>query len=83
MDKIIFAIIGFPLSFLIIIYRAKIKSFTGSIGFAEKYFGSGGTYTLILLLGVAVFIITLLYSTGTLQSFMKTVFGPIFFMPAE
>lgn len=83
MDKFFFGLIGFPLSFLIIIYRSKIKDFTGSIGFAEKYFGMGGTYTLILLLGVIVFIITLLYVTGTLQSFMRTVFGPIFFMPPE
>jgi len=83
MDKIFFGLIGFPLSFLIIIYRVKVKDFTGSIGFAERYFGSGGTYTLILLLGLAIFIITLLYVTDTLQSFMKTVFGPIFFMPNE
>jgi len=83
MDKFFFGIIGIPLSFLIIIYRAKIKDFTGSIGFAEKYFGAGGTYTLILLIGITVFIVTLLYVTGTLQSFLRTVFGPIFFMPPE
>ncbi len=83
MDKFLFGLFGFPLSFLIIIYRAKIKDFTGSIGFAEKYLGMGGTHTLILLLGVATFIITLLYITDTLQTFMRTVFGPIFFMPPE
>lgn len=83
MDKFFFALIGFPVSFLIIIYRQKIKEFTGSVGFAEKYFGMGGTYTLILLIGIAVFIVTLLYVTGTLQSFLKTVFGPIFFMPKD
>lgn len=83
MDKIFFGLIGFPASFLIIIYRAHIKRFTGNIGFAERYLGSGGTYNLILLIGVLVFIITLLYVTGTLQGFLKGVFGPLFFMPAE
>ncbi|MFC1809935.1 hypothetical protein ACFLZH_00360 [Patescibacteria group bacterium] len=83
MNKVIFALIGFPLSFLFIIYRAKIKDFTGNIPFAEKYLGSGGTYTFILLLGVIIFIITLLYITDTLQTFMRTVFGPIFFAPPE
>lgn len=79
MDKILFAIFGFPVSFLLIIYRNKIKQFTGDIDFAEKYLGSGGTYTLILIVGVLLFVITLMYVTGTLQSFLKTTFGPIFF----
>jgi len=77
MDKIFFALLGFPASFLIIIYRQKIKDFTGNIGFAEKYLGMGGTYTLILLIGLGLFIVTLLYVTGTLQSSLKTVFGPL------
>jgi len=77
MDKFFVALIGFPLSFIVIIYRQKIKEFIGSVGFAEKYLGMGGTYTLILLIGVGLFIATLLYITGTLQSFLKTVFGPL------
>lgn len=83
MNKVLFALIGFPLALLIIIYRAKIKDFTGNIPFAEKYLGAGGTYTFILLLGVIVFIITLLYITGTLQSLMRAVFGPLLFVPPE
>jgi hypothetical protein len=79
MDKVLFALIGFPLSFLIIIYRAKIKQFTGDIGFAEKYLGAGGTYTLILLIGIGVFFVTLLYITGTWQSFLSKTLGPLFF----
>jgi hypothetical protein len=79
MDKFFFAIIGFPLSFLIIIYRFKIKQFTGDIPFAEKLFGAGGTYTFLVVLGIFTFFATLLYSTGTLQSFLYTTFGPIFF----
>ncbi|MCD6109238.1 hypothetical protein J7J83_00545 [bacterium] len=81
MDKFLFALFGFPTSFLIVIYRQKIKEFTGSVGFAEKYLGRGGTYTLILLIGVGLFIVTLFYITGTLQSFLRTVFGPLFLMP--
>ena len=73
-----FALIGFPLSFLIIIYRAKIKMFTGDIGFAEKYLGSGGTYSLFVLIGVATFLITLMYITGSLQSVLNSLLGPLF-----
>ena len=83
MNKIIVALVGFPLSFIFIIYRSKIKQFTGNIGFAERYFGAGGTYTLLLIIGIGIFIVTLLYVTGTMQSFLRAVFGPLFFMPNE
>ena len=79
MDKFIFALIGIPLSFLLIIYRAKIKDFTGDIGFAEKYLGSGGTYTLFVLLGIILFFVTLMYITGSLQTALQSVFGPFLF----
>jgi hypothetical protein len=75
MNKIIVALIGFPLSFIFIIYRFKIKRFTGNIGFAERVFGAGGTYTLLLLVGIGIFITTLLYVTGTLQSVLQSFFG--------
>jgi hypothetical protein len=78
MDKFFFALIGFPLSFLIIIYRSKIKQFTGDIPFAESWFGAGGTYTFILILGFLTFVATLLYVTGTLQSFLYSTVGPLF-----
>ncbi|MFC1655401.1 hypothetical protein ACFL3C_00875 [Patescibacteria group bacterium] len=77
MNKVIFALIGFPLSFLIIIYRSKLKNFTGDIGFAEKYLGSGGTYTLFVLIGIGLFFATLMYITGTVQSVLSGLFGPI------
>lgn len=83
MNKIIVALVGFPLSFIFIIYRAKIKQFTGNIAFAERYFGSGGTYTLMLLIGIGIFVMTLLYITGTMQAMLKAVFGPLFLMPNE
>ncbi len=76
MDKVLFALIGFPLSFLIIIYRAKLKNFTGDIDFAEKYLGSGGTYSLFVLVGIGLFFVTLMYITGTVQSVLSGLFGP-------
>jgi len=79
MNKFFVAIIFFPLSFILIIYREKIKQFTGSIAFAETYLGSGGTYTLFLILGVLMFVITLMYLTGTIQSMLGAIFGPLLF----
>lgn len=79
MNKFVVAIIFFPLSFALIIYREKIKQFTGNIAFAETYLGSGGTYTLFLIMGLLTFVITLMYLTGTIQSMLSATFGPLLF----
>lgn len=71
-------ILGMIAAFLILIYRPKIKEFIGDIGFAERIFGSGGTWTFLVVLGVGLFILSLLWMTGTFQSFFIKLFGPIF-----
>jgi hypothetical protein len=78
MDKILVLIIGVPISFLIIIYRYHLKQFTGDIAFAEQYLGSGGTYNLFILIGIAIFILSLMYALGTLQDIMSGSFGQFF-----
>jgi len=78
MDKILVIIIFWPLAFMILKYRRRIKEFTGEIGFAERYLGMGGTNTLIVIIGILVFILSLMYALGTLQSFTGRVLGPLF-----
>ena len=78
MSKFLVLVIGSVIAFLILRYRRPLKEFTGDIGFAEKYLGSGGTNTFIVLLGVAVFILSLMYSLGTLQSILDAFAGPFF-----
>lgn len=70
--------IGFPLGFVIIVYRERIKQFTGDMGFAEKWFGAGGTYTAIMIIGILVSLGSLMYALGALQIMFMTVLGPIF-----
>ncbi len=70
-------LIGMIVGFLILVYRRQIKDVTGSIGFAEKIFGSGGTWTFLAMLGVAIFILSLMWAMGTLQSVLINVFGGI------
>lgn len=64
--------------FLIVVYRDRIKSFTGSIGFAEKYLGVGGTWTFYILLGIGLFIFGLMWMTGALQAWLESNLGTIF-----
>ncbi|PIQ78051.1 hypothetical protein COV82_02040 [Candidatus Peregrinibacteria bacterium CG11_big_fil_rev_8_21_14_0_20_46_8] len=71
-------LIGFPLGIIFIVYRDKVKRFTGSIGFAESYFGQGGTYTFYVLLGLAISVGSLLWMFGTIQSIIGSVLGPLF-----
>lgn len=66
---------GMVLGFLILVYRVRIKDLTGSIGFAERYLGPGGTWTFLILLGIGIFIFSLMWAMGTLQSFLLSVFG--------
>jgi len=56
---------------LILVFRTRVKNFTGDISFAERYLGVGGTWTFLLILGIGLFIIGLMWSTGTIQSFLN------------
>lgn len=60
------------------IYRYKLKQLTGDIAWAETYLGSGGTYTLILLLGLLVTILSVMYAFGTLQELTAGSIGTLF-----
>lgn len=69
---------GFPSGLAMVVYRERVKRFTGDMGFAEKWFGPGGTYTAILILGLVLSIGSIMYALGTLQSLVTTLLGPFF-----
>ena len=74
-------IVGFTVSvsgFLLVVYRERVKGYTGDIGFAERYFGNGGTYTFYLLLGIAFFVGGLMWSTGAIQRWFLENLGRFF-----
>ena len=75
--RFLVGIIGFPLGIVLIVYRERVKRFTGDFAFAEKWFGSGGTYTALMLFGILISLGSLMYSLGTLQDIFTAVFGPI------
>lgn len=71
-------ILGFTAFILILKFRAPIKDFIGDIGFAEKYLGSGGTHTFIVIFAFLCFILPLMYALGTLQALFRSTFGMFF-----
>lgn len=70
-------LVGMIFGFLVLVYRKHIKDLTGNIAFAERYFGAGGTWTFLALLGFTIFILSLMWALGTLQSFFLNFFGGI------
>jgi len=78
MPKILILTIGWGIAFLILKYRWSIYEFTGDINFAEKYFGSQGTKNFIVIMGVLLFIFSLMYFLGTFQSVFVPLFEPFF-----
>ena len=78
MDRVLVFILGLPLGILIMVYRAQIKGLFGEIQWAEKNLGTGGTYTLILGMGLIVSILSVMYAFGSLQSFVSGSFGAFF-----
>ncbi|MEZ4086985.1 MAG: hypothetical protein R3B71_01405 [Candidatus Gracilibacteria bacterium] len=78
MDRVLAFILGVPLGFLIMIYRYKLKQITGDVAWAEQYLGSGGTYNLFILIGLAVTILSIMYAFGSLQELTAGTVGVFF-----
>lgn len=74
-------LILFFLGLALVIYRERVQAFTGDIGFAEKYLGTGGTFTFYLFLGIGTMIFSILYVTGASDAFIDNTVGRIFFRP--
>ncbi|MBT3349012.1 hypothetical protein HN954_03240 [bacterium] len=68
-----------PGGIVVIVYAVKIvDQFFGEIPFAEKIFGSGGTYTFIKLLGLAMTLFSIVWLTGDLPHWLRSTFGKFF-----
>ena len=78
MERFLVFIVGFALFVVILRYRVAIRDFTGDIGFAERYLGSGGTNTLIVLIAILVLVLGLMYALGTLDTLLQNTLGMFF-----
>lgn len=64
-----------PGGILILVFSTKVAQLTGSLDFAERWFGSGGTYTFIKLFGLAMTIFAFMWVTGGLGDFLAATVG--------
>jgi len=77
-SRIIFGIGGIALGLAMLRYTRQFKMWTGNIGWAERFIGMGGTYTVLRLLGILLAIIAFLYLTGGLNNLVSSLFGRFF-----
>lgn len=75
--RILVGLIGIPLGFLVLLYRDKVKDFVGNISWAEKYLGTGGTWTALILIGVLTIVLSFMFMIGSLQNMILKLFGDI------
>jgi len=80
--RIILGLIGIVLSFLLIVYRVQINHFIGGIAWAEQKLGPGGTYTLMIIIALVLFIFSLMYMTNSFDLIFGNA-GVNFFQSAE
>ena len=66
-----------PGGILILIYAEKVVNFTGKFEFAETWFGVGGTYTFVKLMGLALTIFSFMYLVGGLDGFIGGTLGKV------
>lgn len=73
MLKILAILVGVPLGMAIIKYRERVETWTGPVLFAEEKLGSGGTYTLIAIIGVLVVGLSIFYAVGALDILLQSI----------
>jgi len=77
--RILVGLIGIPLGFFMLKYRDKVKDWTGNIAWAERYFGTGGTWTALVLIGVLMIVLSFMFMVGSLQEIFLGAFGKFFY----
>ena len=71
--RFFYGIILVATAIAIIKYAYQIGRFTGSLDWAERILGTGGTYLAIKLIGVIIIIVSIMYMAGT---FSFTISSP-------
>ena len=68
-------ILGCVAGFFYLKYSDKIANTFGSVAFAERYLGAGGTFTLHKIIGLLTIILSVLYMFGSLQAIIRGTLG--------
>lgn len=76
--NIFWMLVGIGLSYILIRYRKQIIDFTGTWGWAERYLGSGGSYTAVVFMAIGLFFLSITLATGGFDDFGSGGVGKFF-----
>ncbi|MDD2870730.1 MAG: hypothetical protein PHS49_01970 [Candidatus Gracilibacteria bacterium] len=69
--KLIYSILLITGGYYIVKYRKVVKSWTGNFYWAEHYLGNGGTYFVIILIGLGMIFFGVIYPFGAFEAIPK------------
>lgn len=78
LQQIIIGILGMAVGIFMVAYARKIIENVGTSATAERYLGSGGSYTALRIGGILLITIFFLYMTGLLDRFVIGIGHAIF-----
>lgn len=70
-------LIGVPFGYVLLRFNAEIGGMFGRFDFAERMFGSGGTYIFIKFVGIFIMIFSFVYPIGGCDALLKSTVGTI------
>ncbi|MBP6085019.1 hypothetical protein KA517_02170 [Candidatus Gracilibacteria bacterium] len=76
--QIFFGILAIVLAIFYIKYNYQITNMVGKFPWAENYIGLGGTYLVHKLFAIVIIILSIMWMTGTFQTFLSDNVGPYF-----
>ena len=78
MKKFLIALTGVTAGMMLIRYRESVYRFTGKNSWAERVLGQGGTITILVIVGCASVVLSILYLTGALDILLANTIGKLF-----
>ncbi|QQR84049.1 hypothetical protein IPJ72_02540 [Candidatus Peregrinibacteria bacterium] len=76
--NILFGFIGVIASLLLVIYRDPLLRFFGTFEWAERRLGPGGSYTVMVLVALGLFLFSLMVMTDTVHWLFSGFLLPFF-----
>lgn len=74
--RYVFGIIGIVLAVLLVLKTDWFYAMTGAMDWPETHIGPGGTRIFLKIIGLVLFFVALLYITGSLSGFGRSVLTP-------
>lgn len=73
--RILVGLLLVALGILVVLYTEKFHDFFGTLNFADRWIGAGGSRLMYKFIGIIVSLVGFLYMTNLLHSFLNATVG--------